>query len=439
MNRLAYKVLADLVGPLAVVGASLKGRFGGNWKERFGLYFTKQRAWGTSRLWFHGASVGEAKSAAAVINSILNLAPATEIYLTVGTPAGLKAAKDVFSGRTQVKVLAAPVDFWGSAQRALTRINPDALVIMETELWPNLIFETRKRDLGLILAAGRLTERSLSRYLKIKAFMTDVLSCFDLIAVSGDIERERFAALGAQEEKLAVLGNPKFDHLLAEAESEAFLAKKKQWAEKLWGDSPRNPLVVIGSTHPGEDEAAARAFEELIKTRPDLKLVIAPRHLNRVDSVVTMLQKKGFTAVAAGQAAEPIFSRAQIAVLDVVGQMSALYALADVAVVGGSLFSGLMGHNPLEPAAVKTPVVFGPYMASFAHEAQSLIKSGGALETKSKDLGQTVARWLDDSQAAQSAAQAAYDCLAARRPAAPDLAEAILAQAAKRKQTSLQV
>lgn len=417
--KFLYSLAAFSLGPLVVGLAAVKGRYGGRWMERLGFKLAQTRRPNRPRIWVHGASVGEARSAASVINSLLDQEPSCEVFFTVGTPAGLKTAEDIFSGNSRVTIIAAPLDFWGAPHRALARLKPDVLVIMETELWPNLIYEANRVGVKLVLGAARLSERSFRRYGLVKAFMAQLLNKFDLIAPSGPKEAEYYHALGAPTSRLTILGNPKFDNLLEQAQSTEFLSQIDSWKQKLALHDPHQPLLVVGSTHLGENEIIIKAYRELQPT----KMVIAPRHLPDVPEVLKLLSQSGFNATLAS---DDRASSAQVVVLDSVGHLPAIYALADVAVVGGSFKPELTGHNPLEPAAVGKPVVFGPHMASFAREAEGLLKCGGAFEARPENLGQILGKLFDGSQDAILAGEKARNYLAAQPKAAPALAGNIL-------------
>ncbi len=423
--RWLYRLFADLAGPPVVLAATLKGRFGGAWRERLGLRFYPPPAWPRPRIWFHGASAGEIRSAAAVAEAVLAQAPDTEIFLSAGTPAGLATAGELFSDEPRVTTLAAPLDFWGAPRRALARLRPSALVILETELWPNLLHQARADGVRIMLAAGRLTDRSYRRYRLVRGFMADLLSLFDLLAVAGARERDLYAGLGAPEERLVVLGNPKFDRLPLEAAGQAFADKKADWGEKL-GKTADQSLIVAGSTHQGEEDLLLAAFESLRIKRPGLRLILAPRHLNRVSEVLALAEKRGLTAARSSHPARPLLDQAQALVVDTLGHLTALYALADISVVGGSLCPGLTGHNPFEPAISASPTMFGPHMSSFQPETQGLLGVGGARETAPERLAADLEAWLADPASARAVGQAGQAWLATRPAAAPALAEAVL-------------
>lgn len=422
-----YQLLVNTAGPPLVAAASLKGRFGGRWRERLGLTNPAHQGFGSHQiLWFHAASVGEARSAAVVIKAFLEQKPDWKIRFSVGAPAGLVTAEDIFKAESRVSVVAAPFDFWASAGRAMEATRPRALIIWETELWPNFINEAKKHGALVVLAAGRMTRRSFKRYRRVRHFMADLLGRFDLIAPCGPYEKELFLALGAPEQKTEIFGNPKFDRLASEADSENFAHKKKLWQSLLWGhDFQGGPLIVAGSTHRGEEKLILDAFGSLKLSRPGLKLVLAPRHLNRVDEALSLAAP--FGALATNQPGGALLKKTEVAVLSSLGQLDALYSLADIALVGGSLAPGLMGHNPLEPAAVGRPVIFGPHMDSFQLEAEGLLGTGGARLTQPQDLARNLQAWLDAPEEAAQAGLAARAYLDSRSPAAPALAGAIAA------------
>lgn len=443
MIRPAYQLLVNSAGPLLAALASFKGRFGGRWRERLGFSFASPPAWDHPRVWFHGASVGEVRSAAKVIEALWSICPRAEIVLTSGTPAGLETASNLFAGGGrafqvtpsghQVSVRAAPLDFWGAPARAMARLKPAALVIMETELWPNLIYQAQASGIPLILAAARLTPRSFNRYRLVRSFMADLLNRFDLIAASGPLEYELYSSLGATAERIKILGNPKFDGLAEEVETPEFLARRAEWEIRFWSGGTRSPLITAGSTHPGEEDVILTAFERLRFKHPEARLLLAPRHLNRVDEVLALARSRGLTAEKTGRPGDtPLAPESKVLVLDSLGQLTAVYALSTLVVVGGSLRAGLTGHNPLEPAAVSVPLMFGPNMAGFQREASALTLAGGALETSSDRLADDLAAWLDGPEAAAAVGRAARRYLAEQPPAAPALAQAVADLLARR-------
>ena len=425
LTSLLYQLLINALGPLAAALATLKGRFGGRWRERLGLTLYRAPVYAHPRLWFHAASVGEARVAAGVIFPLLKQCPEADIFLSLYTPAGLAEAEKIFGREPRVTLTAAPLDFWGAPGRALDRIRPRVLVILETELWPNLIFQARKRGVKLMLGAARLTGRSFGRYLQVKSFMTKVLNSFDLIAPADEIGRRFYAGLGAAEERLVIMGTPKYDSLLGLTERAEYQRSLADWRQKLWGPGPAKPLLVVGSTHEGEDELVLTAWGE-IRGSAGLKLILAPRHLNRAREILEQVLHQGWSAALASDAPAPQLAELDALVLDTMGDLQTVYGLADVALVGGSLCPGLLGHNPMEPAAVRTLTIFGPHMSSFTREAGELLEGHGAVQTAPETLARDLERWLNDPAAAAEVIEAAWNILHRHQAAGPRLAAAAL-------------
>ncbi len=419
---------------MAVLVAWLKGRFGGQWLERLGLASYPPLVATRKRYCLHGASVGEARSLANIITSLLELEAQAEVFLFIGTPAGLAVAKDIFAHESRVKVMAPPLDFWGAPKRVFTKMNPAAFLILETELWPNLLLAAQKKQIPTMLAAGSISERSFNRYLRIRDFMAEILNSFKCIAPISSADSERFQALGASPKRLEIMGNPKFDLLLKNTESPDFTEQKALWSLRLWADStPYKPLIVAASTHQGEDEIIIKAFKELRK-KHQAHLLLAPRHLKRTGQVATLAQTEGLsTVISHGEAGERgLATNYDVIVLNALGHLQPLYAISSVSLVGGSFLPHLQGHNPLEPAAVGRAPLFGPFMSSFQDEATGLLAAGGAFassaETLSNDLissfSSSPAQDLNDNgnDQAQSPGSKARAYLLSRPQVAPALA-----------------
>jgi 3-deoxy-D-manno-octulosonic-acid transferase len=487
-----YRVTGALAAGPALLAPVARGRFGGRWADRLGWTLCG----GGAPLWIHGASVGEAQSALAVLSALEELGPDRPKVLSVGTPAGLQAAQarlwpgePIFdlqfpnlpqglaapslsaapgapegdpgaAGRAglpaaprNVQLMAPPLDFWGAPGRCLDRLAPRALVIVETEIWPELIVQCGRRRIPAMIVSGRISERSMGRYLKIRGLIGPVLSSLALVSAISKADRDRFLALGADEAATVVTGSPKFDPLIAEARaalasgaglgSDPPAAGAAETGPGGFGPPPSGPpgppvppppvppLIVCGSTHPGEDEIILRAASTLLPGRA--RLILAPRHTVRAASVLDLAKSFGLSAgtlPASGPAPDPA-SLPAVSVVDRLGLLSDLYARAAVCLVGGSLVEGLSGHNPLEPAAKARPMVFGPHMSSFGREAEELVEAGAARQVAPAALAATLAELLSDPAAAARAGRAGLEVLAARRPVAPILARLIAGQLAR--------
>ncbi len=433
--RLFYKIAANLLGPFYVLFYFLRGRFGGQWRERLGLIKNNSEGWQSGRrYWFHGASVGEVHTAAAIISSLLEKEPDAEIILSIGTPLGLQRAKERYRDNDKVTVMASPLEFWGATKRYVERLKPKALVIVETELWPHMIEAVSQSPARLILAAGRMTPRSFKGYCWIKKFMARLLAKFDLLAMATSADAERLEALGAPLSRIKILGTPKYDQLQTTAYAPGFQERALALQKRLWVNPGQGQKVLVaGSTHQPEETTIFEAYKILLKKYPDLVLVLAPRHVKRATKIVRNLGPLGGSSCHYfSRPVWPLFNGPGLLILDKTGYLESFYALADVSVVGGSLFGG-HGHNPLEPVVHKSPMLFGSFMDSFTLEAEGLLACGGAIELPILDTGQMpvvlaekIDLLLSSPELAQRQSQAAFDFLQSCPRRAPKLAEAIL-------------
>jgi 3-deoxy-D-manno-octulosonic-acid transferase len=388
--------------------------------------------------------VGEAKSALAIAEALWAQGYSSPMVLSVGTPAGLKFAQQELPSKIQL--MAPPLDFWGAPGRCLDRLNPRALVIIETEIWPELINQCHLRGIPVMVISGRLSAKSSQGYQKIRFLIAPILSSISLLAaISGD-DKDRFVDLGANPTRSCVLGSPKFDSLIRQARAElenrknseglkgtdglkeaadVSLAKGSQAKPAEDYQEPQNqPTIAAGSTHFGEEELVMSAIKELAPLKPNL--LLAPRHLTRINQIQAIAAVMGFKAAVFSQCStENLFLNAQVVIVDSMGVLASLYRRADLVLVGGSFFKGA-GHNPLEPAVFGKPVIFGPHMSSFKSEAQSLLACGAAVQAEPDGLSEAINRFLTDQNLAKRAGMAGLSHLASLKPVAPVLARAVL-------------
>jgi 3-deoxy-D-manno-octulosonic-acid transferase len=445
-----YQSLGGLASVPVVATAAVLGRFGGRWGDRFGFPATH----GEAPIWVHAASVGEAGSALALMAELSKLAPKESFALSVATPKGLEAASAALSGAQgsskalakadtggkpaagagpnplaslsdRARVLAPPLDVWWAPGRFLARMAPKALIIMETELWPGIIFAAKDMGIPVMLAAGRVSKKSARRYRMAGPVFTRLLQSLDLIAATGDEDRENFLSLGADPKKTVTLGNPKFDRLIAIARDEPYVPA-----------SLGPPFVVTaGSTHPGEESLILRAVLKLRLANalsakgkgPGIKLVLAPRHVGRAGSIVALAKRLGMAAETIGGDRRDLGREGlpEVGVLDVIGRLMDYYRLADLALVGGSFVPG-QGHNPLEPAALGRAVVCGPNMSSFSEQARFLMDLSACKMVLPVNLYSVLAHFLDIPSVALSKGLSGKLAVAGMTPAAPVLAERLL-------------
>jgi 3-deoxy-D-manno-octulosonic-acid transferase len=317
--------------------------------------------------WIHAVSVGEAIAAAPLVEGVRRTWPELPLVVSTVTETGARVVRERFAGLARHRYF--PLDFPGAVRRVIASIDPAFFVGMETELWPNLLRALAARGVPTMIANGRLSDRSFRRYRLVRGPMKRVLGDVTVLAMQSDEDARRVIALGALPERVVVAGNLKHEPLPDPA------GAADLW-RRLLGLGAGQPVWIAGSTHRGEDEAVLEAHGRVLAARPDLVLVLAPRHPERVGEVMRLIATQGLKAVRRSELPGGRVAGTPIIVLDTVGELAQLYAIADVVFVGGSLIS-LGGHNMLEPALRAKPVLFGPHTSNFREAASILLAGGG--------------------------------------------------------------
>ncbi|MBF0558107.1 MAG: 3-deoxy-D-manno-octulosonic acid transferase [Nitrospirae bacterium] len=340
--------------------------------ERFGFYAGQHSS---RHLWIHAVSVGEVIAAVPLIEKIKQRHPSLRIIISTVTDTGQKIARD--KAGAYAEIIYVPFDLPFAVRNALHHIRPFAFVIMETELWPCVIKMLKESNVPVILMNGRLSERSYNRYRKSIFFIGDVLRNINLLCVQDDNYAGRFTALGAMPERIKVIGSFKFDTRPS--------SDVPQWAETLC-----RPVIIAASTHETEEDLVLDAFVQLKEVIPGLNLIIAPRHPERFSSVETLVKKKGLECLkrsefANGREETQIRGKSGVVVLlDVMGELSAVYGAVDIAIMGGS-FIKHGGQNPLEAAFWGKAIVCGPHMENF-YFIEEFYSRGGAVSAEGRLL-----------------------------------------------------
>ena len=385
MRRALYVLLSTLVfillSPLLLLAR--KTRRGA--RERFGFYRPGTLAeGGWPRVWLHGASAGDLQALAPMIARFRERFPDARIVLSTITDTGRAMAEQRL--RAQVDGLVyAPWDLAGSTRRAMRALRPDLLVLEYAELWPNLIHAARASGARVVLTNGRLSPDRLRGYRTLFALFGNPLAQLDLLLMREDEEAERALALGAPLDRVWVTGNTKFDGLAGPSPSAEDEALRTALGLPL--DAP---VLMAGSTHEGEEEQLLVVWQRLRELHPQLRLVLAPRYVDRAARVQAMAQARGVEAGrrTAGPAGAPVM------VLDTIGELSRAYRLATVVFVGGS-FTARGGQNILEPASQGRPVLFGPRMENFRDSVQVLLGRGGIQVADAEQLYRVLSELLD--------------------------------------------
>ena len=340
-------------------------------------------------VWVHACSVGEINTARPLIRGLKDAHPERPV-LPTSTKTGYEmAAKGVGDAFAWL-----PFDRARAVRRFIREARPLALVILETEIWPNLVREARRAGIPVVVVNGRISPRKYPSYRRWRALLRPVFRQLSAVGVQNEVYAARFAELGVSTEAVHVTGNLKFDSVVTEVDQRALLDLRLAC-----GYGPQTPLLVFGSTRPGDEELAAQCWRALRDHFPEWRLVVAPRHLRRVDEVLDAFS--GETCQLRSMTGKPgPKPDSQVLVLDTMGELTQFYALAELAVIGGSFFPGVEGHNPLEPAALGVATVYGPYMGNFPEASEALLeKKGGMRVSGPGELAETLTTLMGDTQA----------------------------------------
>lgn len=412
-----YTILLILIGLISLpylLWRSLKGAgYHRDWLERFGCGAALRHAGQHAQhgLWFHAASVGEMQGLQPIIAALQERFPTLPVVCSAFTPTGKITAQRLVPSAASVFLL--PIDLPWVMQRLMRRLQPQALIIQETELWPNCLRAAARQRVPVMVVNGRLSPRSAKRYRWIRPLMQRVLADVTLILAQSQEVAQRFRALGAAEQRLKVVGNTNIDRALLAATDRAappVLTALTQ-GRRVW---------VGGSTHAGEEAMLLEVYRRILPEHPDVLLVLAPRHIERVDAVVRQTQAANFRAIrrsAYDAMATAAPAADTVVILDTLGELLSLYQLCTVAFVGGSLVP-IGGHNILEPAMFAKPLMFGPHMHHFPDLARMLCAAGGAIQVRDAEtLYSAVVRLLQQPGAAELIGRRAHQALEANRGA----------------------
>ena len=363
----------------------LTGRYHRDIWQRFGFYpgSLMEGLEKSDTIWVHAVSVGEVKASRRLCESLMQRYPGRRLVISTITKTGNDTARKLFSGRATILYL--PVDISFVLSRVFDRVKPGYFIIVETELWPNLITVLNRKRVPIVVVNGRVSPRSYRRYLKIRMLLKRLLAKITLFCMQNEEYKKRIIDMGAPPEKVKVTGNMKFD-----TAGEAPAAKKPN-PEAVRNDlslDADETLFVAGSTHRPEEEMILKAYSDLVNSYPGLRLLIAPRHIERVPEIERSIRKFSFTPLRvsgiSGPGQRSTGSKPPVFVLDVMGRLGEFFSAATLVFMGGSLMPK-GGQNILEAAFFSKPIIFGPHMFNFKDIAESFLNRGAARMVKDRD------------------------------------------------------
>ena len=395
--HLVYTVLLCVyflaVLPATAYGIWRRGKEPGSLRERFGRLPAAVNSDRRPSIWVHAVSVGEALAARPLLRALRAAYPEHRLVVSTTTATGQRVARGF--GRDADAVCYAPFDFPWFVKRALDRVAPDLLLVVDTEIWPNLLRACRRRGVGSLIVNGRLSDRSFRRYRLVRGCMRRVLADVGRICAQTEEWAQRFVAIGADPARVVVTGSLKFDAVGGPAGSSP---------DSETGDDLRaafefarsRPVLIAASTLRGEEEPVLRAFGCVRQTAPDALLVIAPRHPERFEEARGIAGRAGYRARMRSELGAGSDPGADVVILNTLGELGRLFGIASAVFVGGSLVPA-GGHNPIEPAAFGRAIVFGPHMENFADVARELVAHGAAIQVGGADaLAETLVGLMQD-------------------------------------------
>ncbi len=375
---------------------------------------------GSPRVWVHAVSVGEVTAAAPVVTALRLRFPGGCVVLSTSTETGQEMARKLIPAANAH--IYYPLDIPGVVRKVIARVNPEIFVPFETELWPNFIGTCRKRGTRIVMANGRISPRSFSRYRATRFFWKGLLAAVAEAGVISAVDAERLAAIGLPAGRIHVLGNAKYDGLAARVSP----AIEREIADSL-GIAPGQETLVAGSTHDGEEAVILEVYRKLLETRPGFKLILVPRHIERGEAVAQMVRQAGFadciamSEIRAGRRRQ----EERVVLVDVIGELFKVYSLATVVFCGGSLIPK-GGQNILEAAAWGKVVFYGPFMDDFRDERALLEDAGAGIAVRTGgELFEKIGELLANPDLLRRRGEAGRRAVAANKGAAERYADLI--------------
>ena len=365
--------------PSTLYGVWRRGKAAGSLRERFGRLPVAVNPERRPSIWLHAVSVGEALAARPLLRALRSAYPEHRLVVSTTTATGQRVARG-FDGEVDA-VCYAPFDFPPFVNRALDRIAPQLLLVVDTEIWPNLLRACRRRGVGVLIVNGRLSDRSFRRYRLVRCCMRRVLADVGHVCAQTGAWARRFVAIGADPARVTVTGSLKFDAVAGSSAGPGAGGTEDAGLRAAFAFARQRPVVIAASTLRGEEEPVLRAFARVRQARPDALLVIAPRHPERFDEARGIAERAGRRARMRSDLEPGRDPGADVVILNTLGELSRLFDIASAVFVGGSLVPA-GGHNLIEPAAFGRAMVIGPHMENFADVAREFVSRGAAIQVR---------------------------------------------------------
>lgn len=394
--RNLYSILLALAIPFLYLRLLWRSRknpaYRDRWLERLGLSHSKIQPGG---IWLHAVSVGEALAAIPIIRALKKAFPTLPITVTTTTPTGAARIQQMVGNIVTHHYF--PFDLPWTMALFINHVHPKLCLIMETELWPNFLWGLKTQKIPTFIVNGRLSLHSMQGYQRMQKVTQLMMNCITAVAAQSKMDGDRFLSLGLNPSQLIITGNVKFDISVPEGIENDALKLKQQWGCE-------RPVWIAASTHQGEEELILKAFQHLRLNFPTAFLILVPRHIERTEEIKELIQQYSFNYVLRSTA-EPCHTDTAVLLANTMGEMPLLYACSDVAFVGGS-FVPIGGHNTLEPAFARVPVVVGPHVENFIDITNYLLKAGALIQVQnSEKLIDVLSYWLGDEHARALAGQ----------------------------------
>ncbi|GAA5135146.1 lipid IV(A) 3-deoxy-D-manno-octulosonic acid transferase [Thalassotalea piscium] len=421
ITLLLYRLVLMSLLPLVIITLVIRSKNNPQYRKRLSerLGFVRS-SFKQNSIVIHAASVGEVIALKPFVEKLLQQQPELVITFTTFTPTGSAQVSTLFGDRVQHCYL--PLDIWPCTAMFLYKLKPKAAVFMETEIWPNLVAQCKHKDIKLLLINGRLSEKSVESYQKLTWLIQPSLLAFDHIYCQSQDNLARFLMIGATNTNISVSGNLKYDISI----NEKVASKQKELSQYL---KENRRIWVVASTHQGDEDIILSAFRLIKAQHPDLLLILVPRHPERFDAVASLC-KKCFNTIRRSEET-PIKPDTDIWLLDSLGELLAVFALANVVTMGGS-FSQIGGHNPLEPALFKLPIIVGPDMNNFTDIMYQLMEQQAVIQLSeegniSEHLSAEMINLLNNSSLADKYGNSAHKVVLANQGASQRSLDKLLA------------